>query len=161
MRVLALAAALAGYSFYCTPATASAAAGARTCVSEGARDEQGEQVAVQVAVVCDTNTHRYTTLGLRGVLASPCSMLASVGLLLSVYKHLAISAIPVARATGFRASDSSPPQSQWGPDLVPISLQVDRAAEGIILVVLFLVLVIFLKNFFTDTVAHHMRSCTF
>jgi hypothetical protein len=136
MRVLALAAALAGYSFYCTPATASAAAGARTCVSEGARDEQGEQVAVQVAVVCDTNTHRYTTLGLRGVLASPCSMLASVGLLLSVYKHLAISAIPVARDL-----------SQWGPDLVPISLQVDRAAEGIILVVLFLVLVIFLKNF--------------
>lgn len=134
MRVLALAAALAGYSFYCTPATASAAAGARTCVSVGARDEQVEQVAVQVAVGCDTSTHRYTTLGLRGVLASPCSMLASVGLLLSVYKHLAISPIPVA-----------PEHSHWGPDLVPISLQVDRAAEGIILVILFLVLVIFLK----------------
>ena len=117
MRVLALAAALAGYSCYCTPATASAAAGARTCVSEGARDEQVEQVAVQVAVRCDTSTHRYTTLGLRGVLASPCSMLASVGLLLSVYKHLASAAMPVA-----------PERSHWGPNLVPISLQVDRAA---------------------------------
>jgi hypothetical protein len=117
MRVLALAAALAGYFFYCTPATASAAAGALTCVSEGARDEQVEQVAGQVAVGCDTNTHRCTTLGLRGVLASPCSMLASVGLLLSVYKHLAISPIPVAAK-----------HSHWGPDLVPISLQVDRAA---------------------------------
>ena len=121
MPVLALAAALAGYSFYCTPATASAAAGARTCVSVGARDEQVEQVAVQVAVGCDTSTHRYTTLGLRGVLASPCSMLASVGLLLSVYKHLASGA-------NVNTIQLSLERSHWGPNLVPISLQVDRAA---------------------------------